>query len=205
MYEYLLQSGFKELIPTFEFLDFSTAKDKLGLPFIIKPKSSYASKGFYIIKSENDFFHLREFINNETLFQPYIGSEDDEYTISVFGNGQGGFIDHLILRRYLSKQGASERTIVIEKDHKLMDVVSELTELFKPVGPTNYQFRKQDDKVFLLEINPRISSACSIRTKFGYNEPLFAVQHYLEKQQYTILRKRSGKAVRFIADQIIYE
>lgn len=205
MYEFLQSKSYAYLIPTFTNLTFASAVEKIGLPFVIKPKSSYASKGFYIINNEEKFIKISDEIDENTLFQPSTGTIDEEYTISIFGDGQGNYIDSLILRRYLSIAGASEKTYTIKEDVELMKAVTDLVTIFKPVGPTNFQFRKQDGKAFLLEINPRISSACSIRTKFGYNDPLFSIQHYLENKQYTIQQKKQGKAIRYIADNVSYE
>lgn len=205
MYQYLKDKSYSFLIPTFIDLNYEAAVEKIGLPFIIKPKSSYASKGFYMICNEVEYKKIADEINEATLFQPSVGTVDDEYTISVFGDGNGDFVDSLILKRYLSKAGASEKTYTIEYDEVLMKAVKDLVEIFKPEGPTNFQFRKQNTKVYLLEINPRISSACSLRTKFGYNEPLFCIHHYLENKDYNIQVKKGGKAIRYIADHITYE
>ena len=204
MYAFLDRRNYPFLIPTYTDLDFKKAVETVGLPFVIKPKSSYASKGFYVIKNENDYAGVATEINKNTLFQPFIGTIDEEYTISIFGDGQGNFVDSLILRRYLSKAGASEKTFTIKHDTALMEAVEALVSIFKPEGPTNFQFRKQEGKVFLLEINPRISSACSIRTKFGYNDPFLCVQHYLDNKTYAVQDKKEGKAIRYIADAIVY-
>jgi len=205
IYNYLKNNSFPDLIPTCENIDFEKAKELFGLPFIIKPKQSYASKGYHIIDNLMAYRLIEHEIDANTIFQPYIGTLDEEYTISAFGDGTGGYIDAFILKRYLSKAGASEKTFVILHDVELMESVNKLTKIFKPIGPTNFQFRKDGDKVYLLEINARISSACSIRTKFGYNEPMYCIQHYLENDSYTIQSKKSGKAIRYIADEIIYE
>lgn len=204
MYEFLRSKSYAYLIPTYPNLTFSTASEKLGLPFIIKPKRSYASKGFHVITSKEEFIKVANEIDDNTLFQPSIGSIDEEYTISIFGDGNGNYIDSIILRRYLSIAGASEKTYTVKEDLQLMKAVSDLVSIFKPVGPTNLQFRKQNGKAFLLEINPRISSACSLRTKFGYNDPLYSVQHYLENKRYTVQAKKQGKAIRYIADNVSY-
>lgn len=205
MYDFLQAHSCPFIIPTFTGLNFQSASGKVGLPFIIKPKSSYASKGFYIIEDEKSYNKIADEIDGNTLFQPLVGSIDEEYTLSVFGNGEGGYVDSLILRRYLSKAGASEKTFTVKEDDALMEAVDWLVKLFKPEGPTNFQFRKEGEKVFLLEINPRISSACSLRTKFGYNDPVLSVQHYLENRVYLIQEKKYGKAIRYIADNVIYE
>ena len=205
MYNYLMGKSFKWLIPTFSNLNFENASTKLGLPFIVKPKSSYASKGFHVIQNEEKFNALKLEFNKNTIFQPYVGSIDEEYTISAFGDGNGNAIDLLILRRYLSAAGASEKAYTIEDSAPFIPAINELMKLFKPIGPTNFQFRKQQDSIYLLEINPRISSACSIRTKFGYNDPLLCIQHYLQNKKYQPINKLKGSAIRYIADKISYE
>lgn len=205
MFQFLKNKKFAHLIDTYTDFNFKKAVETIGLPFVVKPKSSYASKGFHVIYSEKNYNDVIDEITSNTLFQPYVGSDDDEYTISVFGDGNGKYIDCLILRRYLSKAGASEKTYTINDDKELMSAVMDLTKIFKPTGPTNFQFRKNYDKVYLLEINPRISSACSLRSKFGYNDPHFCVQYYLENAKFTFFEKKDGKAVRYIADKIIYE
>jgi carbamoyl-phosphate synthase large subunit len=205
MYNFLKKNEFENLIPTYENLSHESAVSLLDLPYIIKPKYSYASKGFHIIDSDETYNKFKEVINSNTLFQPYIGSNDEEYTVSVFGDGNGSYIDSYILRRYLSSAGASDKVFSIKHDIAIEKSVNEIVKIFKPVGPTNMQFRKSANKVFLLEINPRISSACSLRTKFGYNEPLYCLQHYIFSKQYLPTEKKFGKAIRYISDKVIYE
>lgn len=205
MYNFLKKKEFKHLIPTKENLKFEEAISNFGLPFIIKPKKSYASKGFFIIKNENDYKEIAQQISSETLFQPYIGSNDNEFTVSLFGDGNGGYYDSVILKRTLSAAGASEKTNVILKDELIESALIELCQIFCPIGPTNFQFRKDKDNVFLLEINPRISSACSIRSKFGYNEPQMCIDYYVQKIEPRVQDKKEGRVIRYISDFVIYE
>ena len=205
MYNFLKEKEYEDIIPTYLNLSHEDAKLILGLPYIIKPKQSYASKGFHIINNDEMYKKFKKVIDNNTLFQPYIGTNDDEYTVSLFGDGKGSYIDSYILRRYLSSAGASEKAFSIKYDNIITKSVDKLVKIFMPEGPTNMQFRKSDNNVFLLEINPRISSACSIRSKFGYNEPLYCLQHYLFNKQYTSLEKTFGKSIRYISDKMIYE
>jgi carbamoyl-phosphate synthase large subunit len=69
-------------------------------------------------------------------------------------------------------------------------------------GPTNFQFRIANGKPMLLEINPRISSATSIRAAFGFNEAAMCVDHYLHGKKIRQPPLRSGTAVRYLADII---
>jgi carbamoyl-phosphate synthase large subunit len=85
------------------------------------------------------------------------------------------------------------------------EALDSLCNLFKPVGPTNFQFRVEDEGLRLLEINPRISSATSIRSAFGYNESLMAVEYFLENKAPAQPFIRKGTATRYTEDLIIYE
>lgn len=90
-----------------------------------------------------------------------------------------------------------------------MDVFSQtvqaLCRLFRPVGPTNFQFRTEGDAVRLLEINPRISSSTSLRTAFGYNECAMAVDYFLFHKTPSQPRIRGGKAIRYTDDLVFYD
>jgi carbamoyl-phosphate synthase large subunit len=56
-----------------------------------------------------------------------------------------------------------------------------------------------------LEINPRISSATSIRAAFGYNESLMSLEFFLEQKRPVQPRIRTGRAVRYTEDYIFYD
>ena len=82
--------------------------------------------------------------------------------------------------------------------------VEELARLFRPEGPTNFQFRFHQGEYLLLEINPRISSSTSLRTAFGYNEAEMCIEYYLEGMLPRPRTLRSGSAIRYIDDWVRY-
>jgi len=204
-FEYL--SNFKEieLIPTLYQADFHTCSTLLGNPFLLKPISSYASKGIQTIKNEEEFNFYTKKISQQCVYQKIIGTIEQEYTVAVFGDGEGGFFDYIILKRQLSQEGATNKAVLIEEDNSIFQYITKLCNILKPVGPTNIQLRKEKDTVFLLEINPRISSACSIRTAFGYNEPEMCIEYYLLNKKPIPRTKKRGTALRYISDYIIVE
>lgn len=198
-------SFFKEkgltVIPTLYMEDYETYKRCLGLPFLLKPRTSYASKGIYKISTEEELnFYNKD--PKQNIFQHIIGSIEEEYTVSIFGLADGTFADSIILRRKLAQTGATDKATVLLDDADIMNYVSEICKITQPIGPTNIQLRKDNGKVYLLEINPRISSACSIRCKAGYNEPLMCIDYYLKGLRPTISPKAEIRAVRFISDYI---
>ena len=187
-----LESNFDDLVAQY------------GLPMLLKPRCGHGSKGIVKIESEETFNKHREFIGSQLMVQPIVGNDDEEYTTSAFCDGRGSFYAHMTLKRKLSKDGFTEKAEVVELEN-IREVLISLCHIFKPIGPTNFQFRKEKSGLKLLEINPRISSSTSIRAKFGYNESVMAVDYFLDGKsvQQPIIKK--GKGIRYIEDLIIYE
>lgn len=203
-YQVLQTNNFPYSIPSSLSTNFNTLADQFGLPFILKPRKGSASRGIILVR-DNETFNLHKAkIGTELLVQPYVGNDDDEYTTSAFCDGKGGYSAIMTMKRKLSKQGFTEMATVVNST-KAKEVVMTLCNIFKPVGPTNFQFRLDNDVFKLLEINPRISSSTSIRSSFGYNEPKMAIEYYLENKlpEQPIIRK--GCAVRYIEDFIFAE
>lgn len=203
-YEFFKLNSKINLIPTLHNVSYEKCVEELGIPFLLKPISSYASKGIEIINTQRDFEYFVEKIDNQCIFQKLISTIDEEFTISIFGDGDGGYFDYIILKRYLSHEGATSRATLIESKI-IMDYIDVITGLLKPKGPTNIQIRIENDLPYLLEINPRISSACSIRTTFNYNEPEMCLRYYLMDQNIQPTKKIKGSVLRYISDYIVHE
>jgi len=177
---------------------------KFGLPFLLKPRQGFGSKGIILVDCEETFLKQQQQIGSILMAQPIVGTIDEEYTISAFCNGQGGIYASMAMRRKLARDGFTEKAEVVPVD-EFMDVLISLCHHLRPHGPTNFQFRKCAEGIKLLEINPRISSSTSIRRAFGYNESEMAVNYYLEKKIPQQPAIRRGKAVRYTEDLIFYE
>ena len=90
-------------------------------------------------------------------------------------------------------------------DFDFENIVCDLAKAFKPIGPANFQFRLDKGSVKLLEINPRISSATSIRASLGYNESVMSINYFLNDQIPTKMDKskiKNKRAIRYIEDYI---
>ena len=191
-------------IPTRLDGDFRTLVDAFGLPFLLKPRRSYASKGMVRVRSEADFVPHRDQLGTVLMAQPIVGSDAEEYTVAVFGDGSGRVCASIILRRQLAQDGSTAKAWVCH-DASLDAVVAALCQTFKPIGPTNLQFRKTDDGWKLLEINPRVSSTTSLRTAFGYNEARMCVDYFLDDRAITQPAIRHGFAARYIEDFVVHD
>ncbi|OYX73921.1 MAG: carbamoyl-phosphate synthase subunit L [Rhizobiales bacterium 32-66-11] len=200
-----LQSAFPDLvIPSLDRGSFEELSDTLGLPFVVKPRRSYASKGLVVVRNAEAFAPLASGIGDRLIAQPFVGVDEEEYTIGAFGDGEGRCVASIVLQRRLAADGSTAKAVV-RKDLDVGSILSRIFAHFKPVGPTNLQFRRDEQGLKLLEINPRISSSTTIRTAFGYNEAAMALDFFFRKKTIGQPEIRSGSAVRYIEDSIIYD
>lgn len=187
------------LTGTFEELE----KD-FGLPFLLKPRKGFASKGIVKVENKEIFTQNQHNLGTILMAQPIIGNVDEEYTISAFFDYESKLLCYMGLKRKLSKEGFTEKAEVVEINGA-EEAINELAKIFKPIGATNFQFRTQNNRLKLLEINPRISSATSIRTSFGYNESIMSVDYFLNNIIPNQPKIKKGHAVRYTEDYIFYD
>jgi carbamoyl-phosphate synthase large subunit len=203
-YEKLMQENVPFAIPTSLETNYEMVAAQFGLPLLLKPRCGHGSKGIVKVNSKEEFELHQQYIGSQLMVQPIVGNDEAEFTTSAFCDGQGGFLAYMTLKRKLSKDGFTEKAEVVELEN-IEETLNILCQIFKPIGPTNFQFRKDHDGLKLLEINPRISSSTSIRAKFGYNESQMAVDYFLDGKTITQPTIKKGKAIRYIEDQITYE
>lgn len=204
MHQELLEINSNVRIASYLDGNFDSLSQILGLPFIVKPRKSYASKGLVKVRNRSDFMRGSEKLGSELMAQPIVGNDNDEYTVGVFGDGQGKVCSSIIFQRRLAPEGSTVKAWV-RQNSELDEVIASLCAHFKPIGPTNLQFRKDGEFWGLLEINPRVSSSTSIRTAFGYNEAEMCLDFYVEGKDIVQPSIRNGFAARYIEDQIFYD
>lgn len=202
--EILLKNGLHR-IPSSIPQTWSEAIKLLGpSPLLLKPRQGNGSKGIVLLNDEKDFNYWREKLGNSWMLQRIIGSVNEEYTVGIFGFGDGKSVAPITFKRLLSVAGNTlEAKVVTDSVIEQASVV--LTEIFKPLGPTNYQFRKEDEIAYLLEINARFSSSNSIRTAFGYNEAEMSLDYFLYGEKPMNPNIRQGIAWRYSEDFVIYD
>jgi carbamoyl-phosphate synthase large subunit len=186
-------------IPTAVDVDYNT----FPTPFLLKPRRGYGSKGIIRVNNQTDFDNHKSRIGKELMLQPIVGCDEEEYTVSAFFGNDSQLIDYFPLKRKLSRDGFTQEAQVVAHDFSV--VLCNLADVFQPVGPTNFQFRLSGGETKLLEINPRISSATSIRTHFGYNESVMSVEYFLNKRipiPCDRTRVNNKRAIRFTEDYI---
>lgn len=205
-FKYLKEQFPDNVILSLDKMDWKYITDKISLPFLLKPKCSYASKGIVKIKNKEEFDFYTANNKDKYIAQPIIGDDDNEYTAATFGYGDGNCGKIIAFKRKLSQEGATAKASTCF-DPALELLIKNMCKFIKPVGPTNFQFRKDDNEYKLLEINPRISSSTSLRRAFGYNEAKMCIEYFLENSVENIekINIKKGCAQRYIEDYIVYD
>jgi len=203
-YERQLELKLPYAIPSYLEMDFDFLKEKCGLPFLLKPRRGFGSKGIVVVATTEQFAAIDPATKATLIAQPIVGRDDEEFTVSAFCDGRGGYSAIIALRRRLSREGFTEKAEVVDAA-EFSEAVRDLSQAFSPVGPTNFQFRRTDHGLKLLEINPRISSSTSIRAAFGYNESLMAVDMAIENRMPVQPEIKRGRAVRYTEDHVFYD
>lgn len=199
LHQYLLKNKYLT-IPTMIPTTWEEAKASLGEPpYILKPTQGNGSRGIVKINEIKDFNYYTEKTNN-MLLQKYIGSDDEEYTVGVFGLGEGKILKSIIIfKRILSQEGNTKYAEVVDNP-SIEKFIKRICTKLHPIGPTNFQFRIENEQVYLLEINPRFSSSNSLRTSFGFNEAQLSLEYYLFNKVTTQPKIMKGIGWRYLED-----
>lgn len=186
------------------FTSINLKEKDIEFPILLKPRAGSASKGIAIIDDLKALSLYKSEIGSNLMMQPLIGSPEEEFTTSAFFDENNNLCAYMTLKRKLSKAGFTETANTVNING-MSKALLELAKIFKPIGPTNFQFRKSGGELKLLEINPRISSATSIRTAFGYNESIMSVEYFLNNKQPKQPKLKTGRAIRYVEDMIYYD
>jgi len=194
MYEFAVENG---IDVAYSEQAASADMKKFGQFVALKYRNSYAGKGQQILPTRQAFALLSAMSNTGNIVvQQHVGNDREEYTTSIYGY-EKIISEPIIFKRRLNYGSTFYAETV--KNRKLSDVVSRIAEKIGIRGPTNFQFRKEKGKYFLIDINPRFTSSTSIKAQFGFNEPAMAAEDYLNG---AILKPsiKQGICERYIGD-----
>jgi carbamoyl-phosphate synthase large subunit len=181
---------------------YGDVSEKLGIPFILKKNISSGSKGVVTINDARDFDYWKYKFSDGYICQKKIVG--DEYTIAVFGTGDGQYVNMIAFWRRLGN-GTTLQAQCIAADDEMIDYVNRICTVIRPLGPTNIQLIKDGSKYLLLEVNARISASTSLRTKFGVNEAEMCIEYFLLHKIPEKRKQKRGSAIRYLKDDIHYD
>jgi carbamoyl-phosphate synthase large subunit len=171
--------------------------DQTGFPVVAKPaENTGGSKGVQVLNSAEEIgqYLALSAAPERALFQQYVGSGSDEYTVGVAISEHGEVIDSIVLRRvlmglslgltrqiggrsYSLSTGYSQGIII--KHPRIQQVCEDLAVRIGARGPLNIQCRCVGDDVYVFEVHPRFSGTTSIRAAAGFNEPDMLIRNHV--------------------------
>jgi len=179
-----------------------TAVDS-AYPLLLKPRRGMAGKGIHLVRSPAEMQEwLKRIAIDDYLIQAHIGTDDEEYTVSVFGCADGTITPPIMLRRTLNYGSTFEAETVT--DPELAACANMAARKLSIYGPTNFQYRKAGASYYLIEVNPRFSSSTSIKSAFGFNEPAMAIRSFVQKHAIEPFELKAGRCSRYIEDLVVY-
>lgn len=138
----------------------------LEFPVIVKSDSGCGSKS---VRIAYNVFELDIYIQQveNAVIQEYIGTNDEEYTVGVFSDGVE--VVDIAFKRILGFGGMSIR---VEKvvESEIQMICKKIANYFHLKGAINIQMRKYNNKYYVFEINPRISSTVGFRHQLGFKD-----------------------------------
>lgn len=186
--------------------------DEVGFPIIGKPtKGSGGSRNVAILNDTEEVNRYLEAVPNkkEIIFQEYIGTPEDEYTVGVLISKSANVIDSIVIHRKLIGLSLyTERTVnnktyalstgysqgFIVKDNLIQKTCEDLALKIGIRGPANIQLRISDKKVVIFEVHSRFSGTTSIRADAGFNEPDVLIKNFLLGEEIEALDYQSDTA-----------
>jgi carbamoyl-phosphate synthase large subunit len=140
-------------------------------PVILKPNNSSASRNINLIDNETKLKLIENIMDKDNyVIQEYI--EGEEYTCGCYIDRFSKEINVIIMKRSLTKDGASGFGEIIESDiieKYVLEIAQAYIKEGLDFGHLNIQLRMRDDIPYVFEINSRLSSTEAPKAKFGFN------------------------------------
>ncbi|MBL8678060.1 MAG: ATP-grasp domain-containing protein [Myxococcales bacterium] len=164
-YEFFAQNGFDapaSALPGGE----EALIERVGFPLIVKPRVGARSVGVHKVHDREELARAIASVHNPVI-QECVATDRDEYTAGVLCFD--GTCDATIVMRRDLRDGNTYRAYV-DRYPELNAMVRRMAEALRPHGPANFQFRLDDGRVKVFEINGRFSGTTPLRMRAGFNE-----------------------------------
>lgn len=144
-------------------------------PIIVKENAGCGSKGIVVAHSVDEAVRAAGCMR-APIFQQYIGSAEEEYTVGVFSNGEA--VETITFRRELGYGGMTIKAECVEVP-EINGIANTIAAAFSLRGAINIQLRKDEGEYYVFEINPRLSSTVRLRYKAGFKDCIWWLEFLL--------------------------
>jgi carbamoyl-phosphate synthase large subunit len=172
-----------------------------NFPLVVKPCEGFGSKFFTIVSDQaglNNAISTIEKYGWKPLIQKYLKDDNNEFTTGITIDKNGKDIMSSIVIKKILKHGQTYKAI-IDKFPKIKKISETTAKKIGGIGAINIQMRIDDtDNVAkIIEINPRFSASCPMRTVAGINEPDIIIRNNLFEEKIKITDYKSLLCLRY--------
>lgn len=156
-----------------ELIEFAS---QVGFPMIAKPRKGKGSSGILMINNIEEL--KRNYNLDNYVFQEYIGSEDEEYTVGSYTDKNNNIMPLIIMKRMLNNGGTSYAKVI--NNSVIYDEALKICKCFNSKGPLNIQMRlDKNGRPVCFELNVRFSGTTPIRANFGFKDVEALILEYI--------------------------
>ncbi len=160
--EFLEKNGF--LMPRLLSEDeISPENDGLSFPLFVKPIDGSSSIDAFKVNNKEELFTYLKLIDNP-IVQEYVAGE--EYTVDAFLDFDSNLISVVPRVRIATRSGEISKGRIV-KDREIIEDVTKLMKVLKPIGHITIQCKKTEKGVEYIEINPRFGGGAPMSIKAG--------------------------------------
>ena len=172
--------------------DLKTAAEELNFPLVIKGKFYGATVAYTLNAALNAFHEVGAAWGYPVIAQKYI--KGTEINIAGLGNGKGNNISIVPMRKlYITDKGKAWAGVTIE-DPALMKLANSFAKATNWNGPYEMEVIKDsEDRLFILEINPRFPAWIYLAAAAGQNQPVSLVKMAMDEEVIPFNEYHAGK------------
>lgn len=143
--------------------DVEIEAQEIQFPVFIKPRNGSSSINTFKVNDIEELKLYNSFIS-DPIVQEFI--EGDEYTVDVFLDFDSKIITVVPRLRIATRSGEISKGKIV-KDQEIIDNVTKLLSILKPVGHITVQLMKTANGIKYIEINPRFGGGAPMSIKAG--------------------------------------
>ena len=198
---------------------------KISYPIVIRPSYVLGGRAMRIINNQNElknYFESNFIINNKAILIDEFLIDAKEIDVDAISDGSeifiAGILEHIEQAGVHSGDSACilpPQTLSIKLVKKIEEITTNICKSLKIIGFINIQFAIKDDKVFVIEVNPRASRTipfiskaigvplANLATKVMLGKKLSKKKSQISKLNYVCVKESVFPFDRFPGEDII--
>lgn len=145
------------------YTDTEVLNSDLKFPLFIKPKSGSSSINTIKVSNYDELITYKSIVE-DPIIQDFM--EGDEYTVDVFLDFECNVVTIVPRLRLATRSGEISKGKII-KDREIIDDVTKLMKMLKPIGHITVQLMKTNKGIKYIEVNPRFGGGAPMSIQSG--------------------------------------